>query len=95
MACRFIVFSYFPDVLRPTNRETKTTHSTFRDCRVHFLPTTFQEEAVAQRSRGFTFLTDMRVQQSRHKKPATDETGSFARESRNVILSQVLGLVVR
>ena len=33
------------------NRADKTTHNTFRDCRVHFFPTTFLETAVYHFSR--------------------------------------------
>ena len=30
------VFSDFPEVSRPRNRDLKTTHNAFRSCRMHF-----------------------------------------------------------
>ena len=37
---------YVAEALKSSNSELKTTHNTFRDCRVRFSPTTFLEIAV-------------------------------------------------
>ena len=42
------LFSHFPEILKSRNRDLKTTHITFRDCRVYFyafFPTTIFETA--------------------------------------------------
>ena len=45
------IFSDFPEMLKSRNRELKTTHNTFRDCRVRFIPTAFLEIAVDKNAR--------------------------------------------
>ena len=39
-------FSDFAEMLKPSNREFKTTHNAFRDCRVRFVPSTFLQTAL-------------------------------------------------
>ena len=52
--CPWPPVSFFQIYLK--SRALKTTHNTFRDCRVHFFPTTFLEIAVNGYRRDASFL---------------------------------------